>query len=308
MEPITFILNPTAGKGKAERVWLRAKELLQMKEQPYELLRTSRRGEASSMAAGVRTARVVAIGGDGTIQEVANGVIGTDRALGILPAGSGNDLIKSLEIPQSTEAAVDIILTGRQRYVDVGRVRCSSEQNPDDSDGGFAERYFVNGVGVGFDAAVAARTQEIPWLTGTPLYLAAVFQTLGKYEAPLFSVTLDDQVFDSRNLLFAIGNGRCAGGGFFLTPEAAVDDGLLDVCSIKAASVRRILTLMPKALSGKHGEADEVNFYRTRSLRLSSPSAFYVHADGEVVARSARSVLVSVIPGGMRVLAPSGTK
>jgi len=306
MEPITFILNPAAGKGKAERVWARAMECLERVGQPYVLVRTSGRGEASVMASRATTSKVVAVGGDGTIQEVANGIIGTEKTMGIVPAGSGNDLIKSLGIGRSIDAAVDIILAAEERSIDVGGVRCSAEQDDDVSTNHQVGRYFVNGVGVGFDAAVAARTQEIPWLTGPLLYLAAVFQTLGKYQAPEFRVRMDGQAFDSQNLLFAVGNGRCAGGGFYLTPEALVDDGLLDVCSIRAASVRRILTLMPKAMSGNHGQAHEVNFFRTRSLHLSSPTPFYVHADGEVVGRSVRSVAVSIVPKVLRVLVPGG--
>lgn len=303
-EPITVILNPSAGKGKSGRVWMRAKEVLDRLGQKYEFRLTSRRGEASAMALEASTKHVVAVGGDGTLQEVANGLIGTDKLMGIIPAGSGNDLIKSLGIPAATEPAVDIILAGKERRIDAGRVSCSTEHeaNADDPGG----RYFVNGVGVGFDAAVAARTQQIPRLTGTALYLAAVFQTLGSYQSPLYRVMMNGDVIESRHLLIAIGNGRCAGGGFFLTPEAAVDDGLLDVCLISEARIPRILTLMPRAMSGRHGSAREVRFSRTDEIRLSAESGFYVHADGEVVGRNVRSVAVKVIPRALGVLAPGG--
>jgi len=304
MEATTFILNPAAGKGKAERVWHQTERMLISRGERYVLRRTSARGEATLIAREATTRRVVAVGGDGTVQEVSNGLVGTEKVLGIVPAGSGNDLIKSLRIPQGTEEAVDIILSGHERRIDVGTVRCSREHRQIQPHSSGDERIFVNGVGVGFDAAVAARTQEIPWLTGTALYLAAVFQTLGKYNAPTFQVEMDADRFESRNLLFAIGNGRCAGGGFYLTPEAIVDDGLLDVCAIASATVPRILTLMPKAMSGKHGEANEVKFYRTRTLHLQSATEFFVHADGEVVGRSVRSVEVSVLPSALRVVAP----
>ena len=306
MEPITFILNPAAGKGKADRVWARARRLLEGSGQPFELLRTSGRGEASRMAAAAATTRVVAVGGDGTIQEVANGLIGTQKIMGIIPAGSGNDLIKSLGIPLGVNPAVDIISSGEHRRIDVGQVVCSSGPDAGDDPDYARGRFFVNGVGVGFDAAVAARTREIPWLTGTALYLAAVFQTLGKYKAPLFRVQADGEEFESRNLLFAIGNGRCAGGGFYLTPEASVEDGLLDVCSIREASVGRILVLMPKALQGKHGQVREVKFFRTRSLRLISDDSFYVHADGEIVGDGVRRVDVRIVAHGLEGSGASG--
>ena len=304
MEPIVVILNPSAGKGKANRAWDRVKGLFDSKGQPYELLRTTKRGEATTMAASAGADRVVALGGDGTIQEVANGVVGTQKTMGIIPAGSGNDLVKSLGISQDLQSAVDIICAGEHRTIDVGQVVCSGDVNNDGSSDFDAGRYFVNGVGVGFDAEVAARTREIPWLTGTALYLAAVFQTLGKYKAPLFRVVIDGLEHDCQNLLFAIGNGRCAGGGFYLTPEASVDDGLFDLCSIRSASVGKILRLMPKAIKGKHGEVDEVKFFRVKVLHIDSEQPFYVHADGEIVGAGVRSVDVRIVPGALKVLVP----
>ena len=186
--------------------------------------------------------------------------------------------------------------------MDVGIVRCSgADVLASEADAG-GKRYFVNGVGVGFDAAVAVRTREIRFLSGTALYLLAAFQTLGKYDSPSYDITFDGTERRSRNLLMAIGNGFCAGGGFFLTPDARVDDGLFDLCVVERASVPRILLLMPQAMRGKHGSAPEVKFYRAKKITIRSETPFYVHADGEIVGRRVTEVQISLLPKALTVI------
>jgi diacylglycerol kinase family enzyme len=117
-----------------------------------------------------------------------------------------------------------------------------------------------------------------------------VFQTLGRYTSPAFDVVIDGVRRSSRNLLIAVGNGRSAGGGFFLTPDASVDDGLLDVCVIEKVSVPQILRLMPRVLRGRHQGVSQVSFHRGRTISITSPEPFFVHADGEIVGRGVNNV------------------
>jgi YegS/Rv2252/BmrU family lipid kinase len=302
MSDFTFILNPEAGRGSASRVWRRAERLLHSRGILYDVLRTKAAGDAVRMARGATGSVVVAVGGDGTANEVANGLMGSRKTMGIIPAGSGNDMIKSLGIPSRVEGAVDLLLEKKVVDMDVGTVRCSGGNVPASEPEAERERYFVNGVGVGFDAAVAVRTREIRFLSGTALYLLAAFQTLGKYDSPSYDVTFDGTERSSRNLLMAIGNGFCAGGGFFLTPDARVDDGLFDLCVVERASVRRILLLMPLAMRGKHGSAPEVKFYRAKTITIKSESRFYVHADGEIVGRRVSELHISLLPKALTVI------
>jgi len=305
MSDFTFILNPEAGKGSAARVWRRLKPLIASSGIRYDFYQTESEGDALRLAEIAKGGCVVAVGGDGTVNEVANGLLGSGKVLGIIPAGSGNDLIKSVGIPVDTERAFDFLLSGERLVIDVGTVRCSGSDNVLPDDDGTKSRFFVNGVGAGFDAAVAVRTRQIRFLSGTALYLLAVLQTLGKYDSPSYDIEFDGERRRSRNLLMAIGNGVCAGGGFFLTPGARVDDGLLDLCVIERASIPRILQLMPSAMRGKHGSAKEVNFYRAKEISISSETPFYVHADGEIVGRRVRNVQLGILPSSLTIIGRS---
>jgi YegS/Rv2252/BmrU family lipid kinase len=254
-------------------------------------------GHATALAREATGNVVVAVGGDGTVNETANGILGSGKTLGVIPAGSGNDFIKAVRIPGRLGRAFECLLTGKTVEIDVPSVRCSR------SDGGNSTyRHFVNGVGIGFDAAVAVRVGEIRFLRGTALYMLAVFQTLGRYRAPHFSVDVDDRRRSSHLMLIAIGNGPCAGGGFYLTPEASTTDGVLDVCMIEEIGLGKLLRVMPKVLRGRHRGDPAVSFEHGREITVSAPEAFFVHADGEIVGRDVNNVTVSLQAGRLPVI------
>jgi diacylglycerol kinase (ATP) len=219
-----------------------------------------------------------------------------------LPTGSGNDFVKSVHIPKNVRSGLEILRAQNIRKIDAGLVMCAR------ANGGSMKyapgRYFVNGVGIGFDAAVAQRVSEIGHLRGTLLYLVAVLQTLGTYKAPEFRTAVGLSTLTGRQLLIAVGNGRCAGGGFYLTPEAAVDDGLLDVCLIQDVPVSKILRLMPAVMSGKRVEDKAVKYMRTSTLVTESSDRFTVHADGEVLGRDVVGVKMEVSAGSLLMIGP----
>ena len=297
----TFIVNPAAGKGAGERITRPLRVILEAFKMPYELVLTERVGHATVLARTASGEVVVGVGGDGTLNEIVNGLMGTGKALGIVPAGSGNDFIRSVGIPRGLARAVEKLRSGLRRLVDVGSVRCLGATGPD-SDEFQKPRWFLNGVGVGFDAAVAARIKEIRYLRGTPLYMAAVFQTLGRYQNPRLTVDIDGDHREGRHLLIAIGNGTCAGGGFYLTPRASVSDGLLDFCLIGDVGKLRILRLMPLVLWGKHVSKEGVNYVRGRNIVISSEDRFHVHADGEIVGRGVTRVEVGLLDEKLPVI------
>jgi len=303
MNQFTFIVNPSAGKGGAKKVFNAIRSDLDGRRIAYEFVETTGPGHATDAARRAATPAVVSVGGDGTINEVVNGLNGSTARLGIIPAGSGNDFIKSIGVPRRPSHALSVLLEGNTRTVDVGTVRCTPGK---EGEGNFGTRLFVNGVGVGFDAAVAARTREIGYLSGTALYILAVLQTLGKYTPPRFTIRSAAFSREARGLLIAIGNGQCAGGGFYLTPDAAVDDGLLDVCSVDEKNIFQILRLMPKVMRGKHHNVPGVKFFRSNELVISSDEQFYVHADGEIVGANVRRVEIGVRAGQINVISPGG--
>jgi len=290
----TFIVNPEAGRGHGRKLLEPLQNELKSRNVDHQLFLTSRAGEAFELARNGSGSVVVSVGGDGTLNEVANGLGGRNCALGIVPAGSGNDFIKSLRYPKGLSDALDIIMAGRIRQVDAGVVTCTAT-SPDASTVETHKRLFLNGVGVGFDAEVAAKMRTIRYLSGAAVYLLAVLQTLGKYRAPLFTIAIDGVERSGHNLLIAIGNGRCAGGRFYLTPDAVVDDGLLDLCVIKDLTVARILRLMPLVMVGRHRNVKEVSLLRSsEGIRIDSAQRFFVHADGEMVGEGVNHVEISL--------------
>ncbi len=305
MSDFSFIVNPKAAKGGAARIGERLRAELSARGLAQEMHLTERAGHACELARDTGAKTVVAVGGDGTINEVANGIVGSGKALGIIPAGSGNDLIKSLDIPAEFGASLETVFQGVVQEIDVGYVRCTKDGIATRS--GFCDegRYFVNGVGIGFDAAVAAKTAEIPYLRGVLLYLAAVFQTLGKYRPPEFRVSYGHGQKTFTGLLIAIGNGRCAGGGFYLTPGAEPDDQLLDVCMVRSLPIGSILRLMPKVMRGAHEGDPNVSFVRSGQVSVDGSSEFFVHADGEVIGRNVTGVNVKLASERIPVLVRS---
>jgi YegS/Rv2252/BmrU family lipid kinase len=296
LKDYTFIVNPEAGRGHGRQLIEPLRNELKARRIEYEILVTEAAGQALELTRNGAGPIVVAVGGDGTLNEVVNGFTARQRAIGIIPAGSGNDFIKSLNYPKRLPEALDRILSGKVQQVDAGVVTCTSS-TPGGETIESRERIFVNGVGVGFDAAVAARMKSIRHLSGTAVYVLAVLQTLGKYKAPTFHITVDEVERASINLLIAIGNGRCAGGGFYLTPDAIVDDGELDLCVIGDVSVPKILRLMPLVMLGRHKNIREVAFLKAKKeILIRSDQKYYVHADGEVVGQGVNNVKINIRP------------
>lgn len=301
----TFIMNPMAGKGSGLRADEALEGFLKHSGLSYRVMYTEGPGHATHLARRSRSRVVVAVGGDGTINEVVNGLAGSERIMGIIPTGSGNDLIKSLGIPHSVEAALAVLKAGHVRTMDVGKVQTGVLENGSMQYAPW--RLFGNGVGIGFDAAVARKVSEITYLRGTLLYLAAVLQIVGRYRSPEFSVRLDERSWSGRELLMAVGNGRCAGGGFYLNPEAEVADGLLDVTVIGDVPVFRVLSLIPGVMGGKPVKRDFVTYLRGKELEATSSEKFNVHADGEIVGREVHGVRVGIEAGVLKVICGTRT-
>jgi len=292
----TFIVNPAAAKGHNGRLRRELQNELYRRQIRYELHETAGPGDATRLAAMAQSPIVVAVGGDGTVQEVANGIAGSGRSLGVIPAGSGNDFVKSFENGRSLSDKIDILSARKSVTIDLGII--STDLAPANS------RYFVNGAGMGFDAEVAVRTRSMRRLSGTALYVAAVLRTLGTYRAPDFSLAVNGEVLNGRRLLVAVGNGACAAGSFYLTPRALVDDGLLDVCAIREMGLGAILfRLMPKVLRGKHLGLEGVRYFQGREIEIRSEKTFSVHADGEIVGQGVRRVGIRLAAGALKVIA-----
>lgn len=294
------VVNPAAGRGRALRVWEEVRAVLRGAGMEVEAELTARPGHATALAQealrGERSA-VLAVGGDGTIHEVANGLLrgsGGRRSaipLGVVPAGSGNDFAKPLGIPADGVGAARALLASTPRWVDAGRA---------------GDRYFVNGVGIGFDASVAAEARSIRRLRGTALYGWALLRVLHRHRPATLRVVLDGVEVVHRPLtLVTIANGPCCGGGFRLCPAARIDDARLDVLVACARSRSGILGLLLRSLRGRHRGRPGVHLQRARTIHVSGEMPLPVHVDGELLSAPVRDLEIRVLPGALSVLSPA---
>ena len=257
-------------------------------------------GDGDGVDAGRRAAldgcdQVFVAGGDGTLNEVLNGVAQVDGALeriplGVVPLGTGNDFATALGIPDAPEAAVDALLAGRVAAVDVGRLN---------------DRCFLNVSAGGFIADVSdAVRPQLKTVLGKLAYLVGGAQVLLDYEPiPVrVSQTGDAGGRDLRLLAFAVCNSRLIGGGRLIAPTAVIDDGWLDVCLIHAMPTLEFVALLRRVSSGEHVEDERVAYFRTQGLELAFEREVRVNTDGQVM--EARRCRYDVLPGAARVLLP----
>ncbi len=222
---------------------------------------------------------VVAIGGDGTMHEVLNGLmqVPADKrpALGIVPVGSGNDLAYACGISPNPEEALRQALSGSPKGIDVGIVR--------DEHG--REEYWANAIGIGFDTIVTLKSRKIPVFQGFSVYLIAVLQTiLFQYEPFKLKITVDDQEMSKDLMLLVLMNGNREGGGFHVTPDSKPDDGRLDYLMVDHVSRLRMLRILPEVMKGSQAKLSDCSMSTFKKFELTSDRPLFVHTDGEIFA------------------------
>lgn len=292
------IVNPTAGGGRTLRSvdWLRER-LGPRPEARFEV--TSRPGDAETLAASAAAAghdRVIAVGGDGTIQEVVNGLLAAPHAptLGIVPLGSGNDLSRSLGLPAEPASAWRVAMGSRTSRLDVARAR----------NGEGRERWFASAGGIGFDGQVAAAMlARRGWQAGRAGYLLTTLNELRRFSNRPIRLTVDGISSEHDVLLVAIANGAYYGGGMRIAPDAQPDDGLLDVCVVGDVSRLTAIRQLPNLYRGTHVRHPQVSLLRGRSIDVDGDGATRVHLDGEPF--GSLPLRVSVVPGALRVAVPA---
>ncbi|MGC8873954.1 MAG: diacylglycerol/lipid kinase family protein [Chloroflexia bacterium] len=286
------IVNPWAGRGAGARLLPSLPALLQ--GLPCSIVTTEGPRHATTLAAAAAREGadvIVACGGDGTILEVLNGLVGTSATLAVLPIGSGNDFIKPLGIPRELHAAIRLLRNGVIRPIDLGRT---------------GDTYFGNGLGIGFDARVALETRHFPRLSGFPLYLAALWRAVWRYRPCPMRVQIDGQTLEGRFLMLAVANGRCLAANFWLTPQAEMDDGLFDLCLVRQMPLPIFFYHLPKVTQGRHTRLREVHMARARHVTVESAAPLPVHADGEILSEGTIRLEVEIVPRAVRVLCPPG--
>lgn len=284
-----MIYNPAAGTGRGQKTGIQLEEALQKRGLPFRSLATQAPGHATVLAreaaaAGAET--VLAVGGDGTALEVARGLMGTETALGILPAGTGNDFRKTLGLDGDPMKALDAVLQAAPQPIDAGLVN---------------GQLFLNEIGTGFDVAVldyAAKAKK--WCKGLLPYLLGVLRALFTFRPIHVKLQIDDQPPEERDVfVVAAANGGIIGGGIVIAPDARVDDGLLDIVVVDRIKWYKLPLRLVGLLKGKILTFPETHFIRGKTLTFSAPG-MRLNVDGEIVSLS--EARVSVMPGAINIL------
>jgi len=276
-EPIPLLLNPAAGRGRAAGYADAIVTILETSGFPIELLLSKGVGDLERLAseqASSGTSRMIVAGGDGSVHEAVNGIlkVGGEPLLGIIPIGTGNDFAKASDTPLDWKSAASELSSRMRdnapvRKVDAGRMN---------------DRFFANGVGIGFDAKINRIARKYNWPIGDLIYLFAVFEGLWDgVITPHVRMTYGDVVHDGPITLANISNGPWVGGMFHIAPMASINDGQLDLVVAEPVNRRRILALLPKLMRGTHIDAPEILTQRIRQFRLIADAPVPSHIDGE---------------------------
>ena len=278
---LTLIVNPTAGNGYALKMEEPIRQELEKRGVAHTILRTEYPGHATVLARQAALEAdctgVVSVGGDGTAFEVACGLMGTGTALGVIPAGTGNDFVKTVGIPRKPMAALEKILSGAPRPVDVGSMN---------------DRLFLNVCGTGFDVTVLDYTVAAKkYVRGILPYLVGLVRAIAHYKPVHVRFEADGQVQERDVLICSVANGRFIGGGIPICPDAAPDDGMLDLVVVETRPRWMIPFYLPGLLMGKVLSFGVTTHCRCQRVELVS-QGMRLNVDGEILSLDAASFAV----------------
>ena len=306
MKPIRVILNPAAGHGNGARLLPSIESALTRHSLDYDLVQTERPGHAMELtlqAVQEGVSMIVSAGGDGTLNEVVNGLMRSRQAggrqplLGVFCAGRGNDFSGSLGIPENFDEACELLKLGQTRLLDIGRVT-----------GGIVPegRYFINCVGVGFDAVTTIEAARLPRWGGFLSFLLAILKTIFMYNhAPLATIEYNNQVIEQRSLMISIMNGRRLGGGFIMAPDSRPDDGLLDLCIAEQMSSFEMIRMVPLFMKGTQATKKTIKTGKSALIKIAAiDGPLPAQTDGEIISTDGRSLTVELLPRQLRVICP----
>lgn len=287
--PLAILVNPASGAGRGAKLLPRVEQALDARRAVFRVQRTKglEHGVRQALAAIEAGELPVVMSGDGLIGAVGGAMAGSEVPLGIIPGGRGNDLARGLGIPDEPEEAVEVLLGGESRRIDVGEVNGAR---------------FLGIVSVGFDSEANRLANETRFLRGNLVYAFAALRTLMRWKPARFTVRVDDERHRFTGYSVSVANNSAFGGGMFIAPDAELDDGLFDVVSVGAVGKLRFVANLPKVFKGTHVEEDEVQVFRARHLELTASSPFPVYADGEHISDLPASL--RILPRALSVIVP----
>jgi len=295
-----IVLNPIAGRGRAIKIEKPLVEYLLQRKITFWLEKTKGHRHATDLSSQMckELDIIVAVGGDGTVNEVAEGMLGSTSSLAILPIGSGNDFNRIVGIPLKMNLAIDTIISGTKRLIDLGRVVIQN------SLGITQIKHFINTLGIGIDAEIAKEAQRIKYLRGLPLYIIAAIKALSRYSPNEYNISDNGTTRKEKAYLICAGNGMYEGGGFKMLPDANPSDSKLNICLIQKMSVWNSLPLIPKIIRGTHGDHKMISMWDSRTLNITSKQPFILHGDGEIFEEEAIDITIDLIPKAISLIVP----
>ncbi len=295
-----IIVNPVAGAKSTERKWPRISRLLKHVGLSFDFQFTEGVGHAIEIAhaaAGDGYRYVVAVGGDGTVHEVANGILSSDGAadttMGFISTGTGGDFVRSLGVSHDYVPACSALVNPQRSRIDVGVVECMNK-------GQKCHRFFVNAAGMGFDAAVTESTESLPkYFGGTIPYVFGLLRTLAGYRNKTVHLNTAGRTESLRIVMVAVANGGYYGGGMNVAPRADLRDGKLDLVVVRDMGKIALLRAFPSIYKGRHVTHPKVIMSTTTEITIDTAEKVLVQADGELVGEGPASF--RILPGALRV-------
>jgi YegS/Rv2252/BmrU family lipid kinase len=299
------IVNPVSGRGLGEKSIPEIEAFLKERGVEFTLVRTNGVWDAARLAEGAAREGydvVVCASGDGTVNEAINGLMHAKKAghnsvaFTVLGIGTGNDFAGGTGIPTHLQDGLNALLANKRKKIDLGFVK----------GGDYPEgRYFGNGIGVGFDAAVGNEAIKVRWTRGLPAYLIGVIKTVFLYYNPAqVEIVLDDgETIKQTSLMISVMNGRRMGGGFQMAPDSLPDDGHFDLCIAETASKGRILQMIPHFIRGTQKTLPEIQMKRAKKVSIKSLDVtFPAHADGEFICLEGSHLTLEVLPKELEII------
>jgi YegS/Rv2252/BmrU family lipid kinase len=289
--PLTLLVNPSSAGGKALKLLPRVEAALDARRVEFRVERTRSLEHGVDLALrAVELGEVpVVISGDGLIGAVGGALAGAETPLGLIPGGRGNDLARALGIPDEPEAAVEVILAGHSRRIDVGEAN---------------GKRFLGIVSVGFDSECNRLANETHFIRGNLVYAYSMVRTLIGWRSARFTVVAGGERKRLEGYFVDVANNSVYGGGMYIAPEAKIDDGQFDVVAITQVGKLRFLCGLRDVLKGAHIDKEEVTTFRASRLELDASRPFPVYADGDHL--TDLPVSLRVLPRCLSILVPAG--
>jgi YegS/Rv2252/BmrU family lipid kinase len=289
--PLTLLVNPSSAGGKSLKLLPQIESALDARRAAFRVQKTKsiEHGCEQALLAIEAGELPVVVSGDGLLGAVGGAMAGSEVPLGLIPAGRGNDLARSLAIPEDPAAAVDVLLAGESRRIDVGEAN---------------GKRFLGIVSVGFDSECNRLANETHFLHGNLVYAYSMVRTLVGWKSARFTIAVGEERKRVSGYFVAVANNTVYGGGMYIAPEARLDDGEFDVVAIGEVGKLRFLSGLRDVLKGEHLGKEEVSTFRAPRLELDASRPFPVYADGDHL--TDLPVSLRVIPRCLSILCPAG--